>query len=121
MDQYLSSPVPRRLRVRASLTIGSQRVPLRIFAVGTTVCVIGILAVIGGADLTATLWWGGAVVLGGLIVIEGRLWGRDSRQVAAIVIRHLRRPRTLRLDTLTIPIPGEAEEQRALPLRGPRW
>ena len=121
MEQYLSAPVPRRLRVRASLTIGSKRVPLRIFALGATVCVIGILAIIGGADLTTALWWGGAIVLVGLIMLEGRLWSRDSRQVAAIVIRHLRRPRTLRLDTLTITIPSEAEEQRALPLRSPRW
>jgi hypothetical protein len=108
------------LRVRASLTIGAKRVPLRIFVSAAVVSVIAILAVIGGADLTATLWWSGAIIVAGLIVLEGRLWGRDSKQVAAILTRHIRRARTLRLSRPTSSIPSEAEHPYSA-LRAPRW
>jgi hypothetical protein len=120
MQHDLSAPIPRRLRVRASLTIGSKRVPLRIFILAAVVSIIAILAVIGGAELTATLWWSGAIIVGGLIVLEGRLWGRDSVQITTILTRHLRRKRTLRLDVPIISIPSEAEELHSV-RHGPRW
>jgi hypothetical protein len=120
MQHYLSAPIPRRLRVRASLTIGSKRVPLRIFILVAVVSVIAILAIIGGSDLTTTLWWSGAVIISGLIVLEGRLWGRDSKQIAIILTRHLRRKRTLRLNRPIISISSEAEEPHSA-RRGPRW
>jgi len=121
MHQSLSASVPRRLRVRASLTLGAKRIPLRSFILGAAICTIGIVALIGGADMTATLWWGGASSVAGLIVLEGRWWGRDSRQIMTIIVRQLRRSRTLRIVPRTYTLPSQVEPSNTSVSRKPRW
>src|SRR5439155_15245404 len=106
-------------RVRASVQVGTTRVPSRAFLLAVGVLVVGAVAVIGGADLGRTIQVSGALFVAGLLVLEGRLWGRSSREVTCILLRHLRRPKRLRLDPLLLTLP--AETGVALGERRPRW
>jgi hypothetical protein len=117
----LIASVPRRLRVRPSIQVAGTRVPARGFLLGVGVLFLGGMAVILGADLERTLWITGSLALIGLLLLEGRLWGRSTREVALIVGRHLCRPRRMRLTCAVIVLPPEAEQAPAVVVRRPRW
>ena len=113
------APVPRNLRVRASVQLGTTRVPARAFLLAATVLVLGGVAVVGGANLLRTVYVASGLIVVGLLVLEGRLWGRSTPAIAALLLRHLRRPKRLRLDPLLLTLP--AESATALVERRPRW
>lgn len=116
----LQAYVPRNLRVRASVQIASQRLPAKGFILVAGVVFIGGLLVVFGADLERVVWVVGLVMAVGLVVVEGRLWGRSSQEIARIVMRHYRRPRRLRRVPITLTLPVEAVSTSAA-ARRPRW
>lgn len=120
MSEGHQAPVPRRLRVRSSIQVAGYRVPARAFLTVMGGGFTGMVAVILGADFERAVWATGSLVLGGLLIVEGRLWGRSSREVAAIVFCHARRPRRMRLGPQTIVLPPETAGTTGLPRR-PRW
>lgn len=120
MFDELSAPCPRRLRVRPSLQVAGQRVPAYGFLVVVAVGLFSLVGVMLGTSLERMLWVSGALILVGLLLVEGRLWGRTSPQVATILWRQLRRPRRMRLAPRNIILPAEVAESRAM-ARRPRW
>jgi hypothetical protein len=80
---------------------------------------VGGLMVVAGADLMQTIKLVGVLIIIALLIFELRCWGRSTREVAHIVMRHYHRPRQLRLDRLIVPIP--IETTTAAPVRRPRW
>lgn len=119
MDTNLRAPVPRRLRVRGSIQVAGTRVPARGFAVAMVAAFLGVVAIVLGCDLERTLYVAGALALGSVAIVEGRLWGRSAREVAAIAARHARRPRRMRLAPQMVFVPAVTEVQTAV--RRPRW
>src|SRR5437868_13026961 len=116
----LRGHVPRNLRVRQSIQIASTRVPARAFLIGAGLIFAGgLMIVVGGADLIKTIWLVCGLMLVSLIVFELRLWGRSTREVARILVRHYRRPRQLRCEPLMPTLPAEATS--ASTARRPRW
>lgn len=115
----LSVHVPRNLRVRASIQLSSTRVPARAFLIVAGLIFVGGLAVVAGADLMRTIKITGVLIVIGLVVFELRCWGRSTRQVGRILLRHIQRPRQVRLEPITITLP--AETRAATPARRPRW
>src|SRR5437868_3488512 len=97
----LRAHVPRNLRVRQSIQLATTRVPARAFLIG------------------AGLIFAGGLMLVSLIVFELRLWGRSTREVARILVRHYRRPHQLRCESRVITLPLEATP--ASTPRRPRW
>jgi hypothetical protein len=120
MADGLHAPVPRRLRVRSSIQVAGTRVPASAFLTVMGGGFAGMVGVILGADFERVVWATGTLVLGGLLIVEGRLWGRSSHEVAAIVVRHARRQRRMRLGQQTIVLPGESRGMAGVPRR-PRW
>ncbi|HWQ13906.1 MAG TPA: hypothetical protein VNL77_13995 [Roseiflexaceae bacterium] len=116
----LQAYIPRNLRVRASVQIASQRVPAKGFILVAGVVFIGGMLVVFGTDLERVVWVVGIIVAIGLIVIEGRLWGRSSQEIARIVMRHYRRSRRLRRAPITLTLPPEAAST-SVAARRPRW
>jgi hypothetical protein len=115
----LNAPVPRNLRVRSSIQIASTRVPARAFLIVAGVIFCGGLLIVGGADLLWTVKLTGVLILVGLTVFELRCWGRSTREVAYILVRHYRRQRRLRLEPLRLTLPAEVH---IIPVaRRPRW
>ena len=115
----LSAPVPRNLRVRASVQLGGTRVPARAFLLCAGLVFAGGLLVVAGADLLRTVRLTGAGMVLALAVFELRCWGRSTREVVRILVRHARRPRRLRPQQPWIVLPPEAAP--AGPPRRPRW
>ncbi len=115
----LSAPVPRNLRVRASIQLGGTRVPARAFLICASLLFAGGLLVVAGADLLRTVRLTGAGIVLALAVFELRCWGRSTREVARILVRHARRPRRLRLERSVVMLPPEVSVAE-LPRR-PRW
>ena len=116
----LRAHVPRNLRVRQSIQIASTRVPARAFLIGAGLIFAGgLMIVVGGADLIKTIWLVCGLMLVSLIVFELRLWGRSTREVARILVRHYRRPHQLRCESRVITLPLEATP--ASTPRRPRW
>ena len=115
----LSAHVPRNLRVRSSIQISSARVPARAFLIVAGLLFCGGLAIVAGAALMATVRLTGAFIVIGLLVFELRCWGRSTTAVAAIIARHYRRPRRLRLDQPLLTLPDAPVV--ASPPRLPRW
>ena len=115
----LSAPVPRNLRVRASVQLGGTRVPARAFLICASLLFAGGLLVVAGADLLRTVRLTGALILLALAVFELRCWGRSTREVVHILARHVRRPHRLRLERPLVMLPPEAPVAE-LPRR-PRW
>lgn len=122
MPSMLSAPVPRNLRVRPTLQIAAgTRLPAHGFLLVVGCVSLGGMAVMFGANLERTAWVVGALMIAGLFVVEGRLWGRDVRAAGSILARHARRPRRLRLAPLSVELPPEAASAPAMPSRRPRW
>ena len=115
----LSAHVPRNLRVRSSIQLSSARVPARAFLIVAGLCFCGGLAIVAGADLMRTIKLTGTFIVIGLLVFELRCWGRSTTAVAAIIVRHYRRPRRLRLDQPQLTPPDAPIV--ASPARLPRW
>ncbi len=120
MSDYLSAAVPRRLRLRASVQIAGMRLPARSFLMIVGVMAIGGIAISLGAAIERTLWLSGGLILTGLAALEGRIWGRSSRDAAGIVWRHLNRPKRLRATQPQANLPPEAS-MPAPSLQRPRW
>ena len=59
----LNAPVPRNLRVRASIQLASTRVPARAFLLVAAVLFLGGLLVIAGADVMQTVKLTSALIL----------------------------------------------------------
>jgi hypothetical protein len=107
------------LRVRASIQLGSTRVPARAFLITTGLIFIGGLLVVAGAELAKTAKLIGALVLLALVVFELRCWCRSTSEVARILLRHVRRPRRIRPEGRIVTL---AVEAATAPLaRRPRW
>ncbi|MCS6939737.1 MAG: hypothetical protein RMJ55_05745 [Roseiflexaceae bacterium] len=121
MNDYLSASMPRRLRLRASVQIAGMRLPARAFLMGIGVMAIGGIAISLGADIERTIWVSGGLIVIGLAVLEGRVWGRSSRDVAGIVWRHLNRPKRLRLSQPQVTLPSEEAFAPAVRLQRPHW
>ena len=100
----LSAPVPRNLRVRASVQLGGTRVPARAFLICAGLLFVGGMLVVAGADLLRTVRMTGALIVFAL---------------ARILVRHVRRPRRLRPQQSWVILPPEAAP--ADPPRRPRW
>jgi hypothetical protein len=111
--------VPRQLRVRSSIQLASTRVPARTFLIVAGLIFLGGLMVVAGADLVQTVKVVGGLIIIALLIFELRCWGRSTREVARIVMRHYRRAWQLRLDRRMVPIPIETATTAAL--RRPRW
>ena len=116
----LQAVVPRNLRVRASVQVGGQRLPARGFILVAGCVFVGGLAVVFGADVQQTLWVVTALALAGLVLVEGRLWGRSSQEIARIVALHARRPHRLRRAPVMLTLPAETAS-RTSAARRPRW
>jgi len=115
----VSAHVPRNLRVRPSIQLGSTRVPARAFLIVAGLIFVGGLLVVAGADLIATAKMTGALSIAGLVVFELRCWGRSTREVARILWRHCRRSRQIRQGPVMITLPLEVSA--APTTRRPRW
>lgn len=115
----LSAHVPRNLRVRSSIQISSTRVPARAFLIVAGLIFCGGLMIVAGAELVRTVRLTGALIVLSLLIFELRCWGRSTREVGRILLRHYRRPRRLRFAPLLIALPAEIQ----LPpvTRRPRW
>lgn len=114
------APVPRNLRVNASVQVAGQRLPARGFLVVASVILLAGVAVVLGADVERAVWAAGVAALAGLVLVEGRLWGRSTREVARIATRHALRGGLLRRTPVVRslpPLPSEAP----MPARRPRW
>ncbi len=115
----LSAPVPRNLRVRASVQLGGTRVPARAFLICAGLLFGGGLLMVAGTDLLRTVRLTGALIVFALAIFELRCWGRSTLEVARILVRHARRPRRLRPQQSWVILPPEAAS--ADPPRRPRW
>ena len=115
----LRAHVPRNLRVRSSIQIASTRVSARAFLIVASLIFVGGLLVVAGAELTKTARLIGVLILLALVMFELRCWGRSTREIVRIVLRHVRRPRQLRLQPLMITLP--AEQHASSTVRRPRW
>ena len=115
----LRAYVPRNLRVRSSIQIASTRVSARAFLIVAGLIFVGGLMVVAGVDLAKTARVIGVLILLALVVFELRCWGLSTRDITRIVLRHVRRPRQLRLQPMMITLPGEVPTVSAV--RRPRW
>jgi hypothetical protein len=115
----ISAHVPRNLRVRPSIQLGSTRVPARAFLIVAGLIFVGGLLVVAGADLITTAKMTGGLSIASLIVFELRCWGRSTREVTHILWRHCRRPRQIRQGPVMIVMPVEVSTKPTT--RRPRW
>ena len=115
----LSAHVPRNLRVRSSIQISSTRIPARAFLIVAGLIFCGGLMIVAGPDLIRTVRLTSGLILLGLLVFELRCWGRSTREVGRILMRHYRRPRRLRLAPLMVTLSAEIEATSIM--RRPRW
>lgn len=117
-DEFLAAPVPRNLRVRASLQVANARLPARSFLLVMALVFVGGIAVARGADLAGTAQLLGPLAAACVVLIEGRWWGYTTWALAAILAAHLGRPGRLELTAQEVALPPES----ALPpVRRPRW
>lgn len=122
MPEMLSAPVPRNLRVRPTLQIAAgTRLPAHGFFLVVGCVSLGGMAIMLGANLERTAWAVGALMTVGLVVVEGRVWGRDVRAAGAILVRHASRPRRMRLAPLSVDLPPVAASTSIGLSRRPRW
>lgn len=121
MSDFLSAVMPRRLRLRASVQIAGVRLPARAFLMGIGVMAVGGIAISLGADIERTIWVSGGLIVIGLAMLEGRIWGRSSRDAAGIVWRRLNQPKRLRIGQPRVTLPPEESLAPALAIQPPRW
>ncbi len=119
MNELLVATVPRHLRVRSSVQIAGTRLPARGFLLGLGIVFGSAVAVTLGADLERTIWICGALIAGGLAVVEGRVWGRSSSEALMIVLRFVRRRQRLRLERPIITLAADSDPVTLT--RRPRW
>jgi hypothetical protein len=118
MDDFLAAPVPRNLRVRASLQVANARLPARSFVLVMALVLVGGIAVARGAELAGTVQLLGLMAAACVAMLEGRWWGYTTWALAAILAAHLSRPGLLELAAQEITLPPESI---APPARRPRW
>lgn len=121
MSDYLSAAVPRRLRLSASVQVAGMRLPARSFLMIIGVMAIGGIAISLGANIERTIWVSGVLIFTGLAILEGRIWGRSSRDAVGIVWRHINRPKRLRASQPQAILPPEASLMATPSLQRPRW
>lgn len=119
-DAYLSAPVPRRLRLNASVQLAGVRMPARAFLLTVGCIAFGGIAITLGVAIERAIWGCGGCIALGVTLLEGRLWGRSSRAIAAIVWRHFYRPKRLRPGRPWVALPLE-RPALAVTARRPRW
>jgi hypothetical protein len=119
LEEYLAAPVPRHLRVRASVQIASTRLPARSFVLVMACLLVGGIGVARGADLTATAQWLGLIAGAGIALLEGRWWGYSTLAFARVLAAHLTRPSRLELERPEIVVAPEIIPPKSA-LR-PRW
>jgi hypothetical protein len=100
--------------------VAGQRLPATGFLLVAGVVFLAGVAIVFGADLERAVWASGLAALAGLIAVEGRLWGRSSREVVRIVARHYGRPGHLRRAPVTLVLPPLPRDTQ-VPTRRPRW
>jgi hypothetical protein len=105
--------------VRSSIQISSTRVPSRAFLIVAGLIFCGGLMIVAGAELLRTVKLTSVLIIIGLLVFEMRCWGRSTREVVRIVLRHYRRPRQVRLEPQRFALPIERAGVSAI--RAPRW
>ena len=115
----LRAYVPRNLRVHSTIQIASTRVGARAFLIVAGLIFVGGLMVVAGVDLAKTARVIGLLILLALIVFEFRCWGRSTREIVRIVLRHVQRTHRLRLQPMMITLPGEVPAVSTM--RRPRW
>lgn len=121
MSDYLSAVVPRTLRLRASVQIAGMRLPARTFLMIVGVIAAGGIAISLGADIERATWISGGLIVLGLALLEGHVWGRSSRDATGIVWRHLNRSKRLRTNQPRITLPPERSVVQAITLPRPHW
>jgi hypothetical protein len=97
MDEFLNAPVPRNLRVRASVQLGGTRLPARVFVMLMALFLIGAVAIARGAALAETAQVLGLIAALGGAALEGRWWGYSTAQLARVAATHIGRRGTLEL------------------------
>lgn len=116
----LRAHVPRNLRVRASMQLGgTTRIPARAFLISVGIIFLGVLMIVMGANIERTIYLIGALIIISLAIFELKIWGRSTREVAYIFVRHVRRPRQVRLMPQQIVL--SAEVVIVTSTRRPRW
>jgi hypothetical protein len=118
-NDYLSAPVPRSLRVRASLQIGGTRLPARSFVLLMALLLVSGIAIARGADLVGTAQVAGVLAAAGMTLLEGRWWGYSSAALAGLLLTHIARPRTLELSSRFTSLPPQGDT--APTMRRPLW
>lgn len=113
------APMPRNLRVRATLQVANARLPARSFVLLMALLLAGGVAVARGADLVGTAQVLGAAAALGVALLEGRWWGYSTVALAALLLAHLTRPGTLDLDQPLVTL--RPESGPAQPARRPQW
>jgi len=117
MEEWLWSPVPRRLRVRGTVVVGHTRLPLRVFLIGAGFGAVAALLVVLGAPIARVAL--SAPVCGiTLLMVEGSWAGRSTRAVIEIGLAHLFRPRRLRLQPVALVLPADQAQSSG---RAIRW
>lgn len=92
----LKAYVPRNLRVRPSMQLGSTtRVPTRAFLISVGIVFGGVMLIVMGANIERTIYFSGALIIISLAIFELKIWGRSTSEVARILVRHVRRPRRM--------------------------
>ncbi len=117
MDDWLWSPVPRRLRVRGTVVVGSSRLPLRVFLIGAGFGVSAALLVVIGVPIARVALL--APICGViLLLVEGSWAGRSTRELVEIGVAHVARSRRLRLQPVALVLPAEQVRAQG---RAIRW
>lgn len=106
MEDWLWSPVPRRLRVRGTVVVGNTRLPLRVFLIVAGFGAGAALLVVLGLPLARVAMLAPVCALI-LLLLEGSIAGRSSGELGRIGIAHLSRPRRLRLQPVALVLPPE--------------
>lgn len=118
MEDWLWSPVPRRLRVRGTVVVGHTRLPLRVFLIATGFAITAALLVVLGAPIKRAALLAPLCGLT-ILLVEGSWTGRSTRRIVEIGVSHVLRSRHLRLQPTTLMLP--AEQLHDTPLRNIRW
>lgn len=118
MDEYFGAAVPRRLRVRSSVVVGQTRMPLRAFLIVVGFAVLLTLSLMAGTALRTAVLALLPLLIGTLVIVEGTWGGRSSRGLLRIGVRHILRPKHLRLQRPLVVVPLAVESETA---RTVRW
>jgi hypothetical protein len=116
---FLAAPMPRNLRVRASLQVANTRLPAQSFVLLMALVLLAGIAIARGADLIGTAQAASVLAALGITVLEGRWWGYSSAALGRVLLTHLTRAGRLELEARFVALrPENTFEQ---PLQRPRW